>query len=169
MSSPIENGKPSAAHRIAAFLEANPDGPLKIATGYASFSGLAWLADRSGERETVDVLIGDCGAKHFLKADPKDLDKVEDFLEREEVSLWQLEKGNGSRVHAKVWIADHSVLSGSANLTRQGLYRNDEAMGIYSGPDKYSAYSQVHNLIHSATPADVALGAYAECIRKRDD
>ena len=129
MPSLSETGKNTAAGRIENFLKANPDGPLKIATGYASFSGLAWLADRCAGRESVDVLIGDCDARHFLKAALGDLEKVEDFLGRDEVNLWQLEKGNGARVHAKVWIADHSVLSGSANLTRQGLYRNAEAMG----------------------------------------
>lgn len=151
------------------FLEANPDGPLKIATGYASFSGLAWLAERCENRETIDVLIGDCDARHFLKAAPEDLDKVEDLLEREEVDLWQLEKRNGSRVHAKVWIADHSVLSGSANLTRQGLYRNAEAMGEYSGPDKYQAYSQVHKLIYASKTANPVIGAYMQGIRKREE
>ena len=160
--------KPSAAARITNFLKSNPEGPLRIATGYASFWGLAWLSERCEERSEVDILIGDCGARNFLKAGENEIEKTLAFIERDGVNIWELEKGSRSRVHSKVWVADRSVLSGSANLTKQGLYRNAEAMGEYRGVDRYQAFKQVHSLIASASRADFVLEAYAEYLAEQN-
>lgn len=156
--------KPSAARRISAFLEANPAGPLRIATGYASFWGLAWLAQHCGSRESIDLLIGDCGARHFLRASPDDVEAAVEFVGRDDVNIWEFEQGNRSRVHSKVWVAGRSVLSGSANLTKQGFYKNSETLGEYHGHDKYRAFKQVQDLIWSASPAGMIIEAYAECL-----
>ena len=157
----------TVATRISDFLSANPEGPLKIATGYASFFGLSWIAGKTEERESVDILIGDCGAQHFLKAGLDEVATVLDFIERDNVNLWELERGNKSRVHSKVWVADLCVLAGSANLTKNGLYKNSEIMGIFSGADRYRAFKQVHELLAAADPADMIISAYSECIMER--
>ena len=157
---------PSIASRISDFLEENPDGPLKIATGYASFWGLKWLNEHTSDRESVDVLIGSLEPKYFLKASLDEIEGAEEFVSRDNVSIWELDRGS-KKVHSKAWIADKSVLSGSSNLTRQGLYRNSETMGEYSGRDKYQAFKQVHELIFAAEPACVVISAYADCVKER--
>lgn len=159
---------PSVARRVADFLEANPDGPLKIATGYCSWWGLKWLSEHTSDRESVDVLIGDTNPKYFLKAEMDEIEAAEDFVQRPEVSIWELERtGSRSMVHSKAWIADKSVLSGSANLTRNGFYRNSETVGVYQGSDRYRAFKQIHDLLSAATPACVVIEAYAGCVKDR--
>jgi len=39
-------------------------------------------------------------------------------------------------VHAKVYIIDNTAITGSANLTRSGLWRNMESLTIHEDPEE---------------------------------
>ena len=115
-------------------MQNNPNGHIYVATGFASPYGLAWLHRRTRHR-AVTVVIGGSSLddKYWKKGSRADKDAAREFLDRSDVSVcvW---KGShsASELHAKLWItksnAGIDVLVGSANLTKNGLHINREAM-----------------------------------------
>lgn len=130
----VSNDQSQAAQHIERFLENNPNGHIYVATGFASPNGLAWLHRRTRHR-AVTVVIGGSSldVKYWKKGRKKVKDEAREFLDRSDVSVC-VGKGShlASELHAKMWItksdAGLDVLVGSANLTKNGLHKNREAM-----------------------------------------
>lgn len=135
----------TAEARISRFLDDHPYGELFVAVGYASVAGLAWLAKRTAGRP-VTLLIGNAQASRFQKASAADRMATLEFLHRGDVEVknWY-QTGRDGRpardAHLKAWVVIGpggdvvAGLSGSANLTRRGLFENIESYGEVSGVD----------------------------------
>ena len=136
-------------------LDDRPGVPLTVAVGYSSVPGIAWLARRTGDRR-VRLLIGDCRPKYFKHAKAKDRAEAVAFLERSDVVVrnWYKKRGGASEAHLKVWVAydvpRSAVLSGSANLTHQGLYRNAEMVAEIAAGEVDEAVERVEDLFAKA-------------------
>ena len=145
----------TAATRIEKFLDDRPGVPLTVAVGYSSVPGIAWLARRTGDRR-VRLLIGDCRPKYFKHAKAEDRTEAAAFLERSDVVVqnWYKKRGGASEAHLKVWVAHDvprpAVLSGSANLTHQGLYRNTEMVAEIAAGEVDEAVERVEDLFAKA-------------------
>lgn len=119
--------------RIKQFLRDYPNGPLQVAVGFASIWGLAWL-HRHTQGRPVNLLIGDTQKKHFKKATRADKKAALEFLRRDDVTVsnWYKKHGGKSDAHMKAWLAAEAgkfhLLTGSANLSKQGLRHNHEQM-----------------------------------------
>lgn len=128
------NDQSRPAQHIERFLQNNPNGHIYVATGFASPYGLAWLHRRT-RRRAVTVVIGGSGLgdRFWRKGSKEDKDAAREFLDRSDVSVCVWKDGHlASELHAKFWITEShagiDVLVGSANLTKNGLYKNREAM-----------------------------------------
>ena len=126
----------SAESRIAEFLDANPNQPLRVAVGYASVWGLAWLG-RHTQGRSVELLIGDCRKHRFKAGTEADRKTAREFLSRGDVTLrnWYARRDQERSAHIKAWQTTDStgqtlILSGSANLSRQGLRSNSNHMVV---------------------------------------
>ena len=155
----------TAATRIEKFLDDRPGVPLTVAVGYSSVPGIAWLARRTGDRR-VRLLIGDCRPKYFKHAKAEDRAEAVAFLERSDVVVqnWYKKRGGASEAHLKVWVAHDfprpAVLSGSANLTHQGLYRNTEMVAEIAAVEVDEAVERVEDLFAEAWDAKDRLLGY---------
>lgn len=126
-------GGSDAAGVIDDFLKQNTRGELLVGSGFASAFGLGWLHQRT-RRRPVRLLIGDLRTG-FDRWSDDDREAALAFLSREDVSVRGCHTPEGM-LHSKVWIAldpqdpdrPTGVLVGSANLTRQGLFKNDETV-----------------------------------------
>ena len=153
----------SAASLIEEFLRSHPRGELFVAVGYASVAGIAWLAERTAERP-VTLLIGNTQRSHFREMSDSDRDVATRFLQRNDVSLlnWY-QKGRDGRpqreAHLKVWavMAETgrrrsaargfvAMLVGSGNLTKAGLFHNEEAFALAAGGDLHRLGAQLGRL-----------------------
>ena len=145
----------TAATRIEKFLNDHPGGPLTVAVGYSSVPGIAWLARRSRGRR-VSLLIGDCRPQNFKCSKAKDRAEAVAFLKRPDVVVgnWYKKRGGASEAHLKVWVAYDvprpAVLSGSANLTHKGLYRNTEMVAEIAPVEVDEATERVEGLFAKA-------------------
>ena len=145
----------TAASRIERFLDDHPGVRLTVAVGYSSVVGLAWLARRTRNRR-VRLLIGDCRSTYFRHAKAEDREEAIAFLERPDVVVqnWYKRHGGPSEAHLKVWIAHDSprpaALSGSANLTIQGLYHNKELVTGIADAEVDQAVERVEALFADA-------------------
>lgn len=145
----------TAAARIEQFLEDRPGVPLTVAVGYSSVPGIAWLARRTRDRR-VRLLIGDCRPRYFKRARVEDRAEAVAFLERSDVVVrnWYKKRGGASEAHLKVWVAHDvprpAVLSGSANLSQQGLYRNTEMVAEIAAAEVDEAVDRVEGLFVKA-------------------
>lgn len=127
------SGERAAAAVVDDFLGQHPRGELWLGTGFASAFGLGWLHQRT-RRRPVRLLIGDLRTG-FDRWSDDDREAALAFLSREDVSVRGCHTPEGM-LHSKVWIAldpedpgrPTGVLVGSANLTRQGLFKNDETV-----------------------------------------
>ncbi|WP_419854653.1 hypothetical protein [Candidatus Poriferisodalis sp.] len=136
------SGGRAAAGVIDDFLRRHPQGELLVGTGYGSAFGLGWLHQRT-RRRPVRLLIGDLrtGFDRWSDDDRKD---ALAFLAREDVSVRGCHSPDGM-LHSKVWVAldpagtgqPSGVLVGSANLTRTGLFKNDETVAR-AAPEEHS-------------------------------
>lgn len=152
----------SAASLIEDFLRAHPRGELFVAVGYASVAGIAWLAERAGDRP-VTLLIGNVRRNHFKKMSDKDRDMAIRFLRRDDVQvLTWYQKARDNRperqAHLKVWAAMsesprrrgrpsvEAMLVGSGNLTTAGLVHNEEAFAHATGEDLRRIGAQLERL-----------------------
>lgn len=136
------SGGRAAAGVIDDFLRRHPQGELLVGTGYGSAFGLGWLHQRT-RRRPVRLLIGDLrtGFDRWSDDDRKD---ALAFLAREDVSVRGCHSPDGM-LHSKVWVAldpggtghPSGVLVGSANLTKTGLFKNDETVAR-AAPDERS-------------------------------
>ena len=142
----------SAASLIEDFLRAHPRGELFVAVGYASVAGIAWLAERAGDRP-VTLLIGNVRRNHFKEMSDKDRDTAIRFLRRDDVRvLTWYQKARDNRpareAHLKVWAVMsegsrrrglasgvEAMLVGSGNLTKAGLIHNEEAFAHAADED----------------------------------
>ena len=70
------------------------------------------------------------------------------------VRNWYKKRGGASEAHLKVWVAydvpRSAVLSGSANLTHQGLYRNAEMVAEIAAGEVDEAVERVEDLFAKA-------------------
>ena len=155
----------TAATRIEKFLDDRPGVPLTVAVGYSSVPGIAWLARRTGDRR-VRLLIGACQPKYFKHAKAEDRAEAITFLERSDVVVrnWYKKRGGASEAHLKVWVAHDvprpAVLSGSANLTNQGLFRNTEMVAEIAASEVDEAVEQIEDLFSEAWDAKDRLLGY---------
>lgn len=145
----------TAAARIEKFLGDHHGVPLTVAVGYSSVPGIAWLARRTAGRR-VRLLIGDCRPQNFKHSKAQDRADAVAFLERSDVVVrnWYKKRGGSSEAHLKVWVAHDlprpAVLSGSANLTHQGLYRNTEMVAEIAAAEVDEAVERVEGLFAKA-------------------
>lgn len=126
------------ADRIERFLRDNPSGTLWVAVGFASAFGLSWLNQRTSGRP-VRLLIGDTRTGFDKHKDTDRLGAIR-FLQRSDVQVrsWYSKRGGYRTAHAKAWSVETdkhlgtpgSVLVGSANLTKQGLFKNFEMLAV---------------------------------------
>ena len=134
-----------------------------MAVGYASVAGIAWLAERAGDRP-VTLLIGNVRRNHFAEMSDKDRDAAVRFLRRGDVQgLTWYQKRRDDRpareAHLKVWAvmaesprrrgrpgAVEAVLVGSGNLTKAGLFHNEEAFAHAAGEDLRRIAAQLERL-----------------------
>ena len=153
----------SASSLIEDFLRANPRGELFVAVGYASVAGIAWLAERADGRP-VTLLIGNVRRNHFTEMSVKDRDAAIRFLRRGDVQvLTWYQRARDDRpareAHLKVWavLAEsprrrgrgggvEAMLVGSGNLTKAGLFHNEEAFAHATGEDLRRVGAQLERL-----------------------
>lgn len=154
--------------RIDAFLSDTQGSPLRVAVGYASVWGIAWLARRTQGRR-VDLLIGDCRPFYFRAATDEDRQTALKFLDRSDVQVknWYQRRGGAKSMNTKVWIVRVSLdklrlLSGSANLTRKGLRENVEAMGEYHEEDLERTRQNINEIWGKAWDAKDRLRKYID-------
>lgn len=158
----------SAESRIAEFLDAHPNKPLRVAVGYASVWGLAWLG-RHTQGRSVELLIGDCRKHRFKAGTETDRKAAREFLSRDDVTLknWYTRRDQERSAHIKAWQTTDStgqirILSGSANLSQQGLRHNTEAMGEYSGQDRTEAVRSMNDLFAKSWDAKERVLGYLQ-------
>lgn len=102
------------------------------------------------------LLIGDCRPQYFKHSKAEDRRVAVAFLERSDVEVrnWYKKRGGASEAHLKVWIAYDvprpAVLSGSANLTHQGLLRNTEMVTEIAAAEVDEAVERVEDLFAKA-------------------
>ena len=155
----------TAAERIERFLDDHPGVPLSVAVGFSSPRGIAWLARRTRNR-TVRLLIGDCRPRYFKNATREDRDEALAFLERPDVTVcnWYRRHGETSDAHLKVWIAHDAprpaALNGSANLSHQGLYLNEELVTGIPDAEVDQAIRRVEAIFDKAWDAKDRLRGY---------
>ena len=153
----------SASSLIDDFLRAYPRGELFVAVGYASVAAIAWLAERAGDRPVI-LFIGNVRRNHFKEMSSKDRDAAIRFLRRGDVQvLTWYRKARDSRpardAHLKVWAvtsessrrrghagAFEAMLVGSGNLTKAGLFLNEEAFAHAIGEDLRRIGAQLERL-----------------------
>ena len=153
----------SASALIEDFLRAHPRGELFVAVGYASVAGIAWLAERAGDRP-VTLFIGNVRPNHFKEMSDKDRETAIRFLRRGDVQvLTWYQKARDNRpareAHLKVWAvmsesprrrgrsgAVEAMLVGSGNLTKAGLVHNEEAFAHAAGEDLRRIGAQLERL-----------------------
>ncbi len=134
-----------------------------MAVGYASVAGIAWLAERAGDRP-VTLFIGNVRPNHFKEMSDKDRDTAIRFLRRGDVQvLTWYQKARDNRpareAHLKVWAvmsessrrrgrpgAVEAMLVGSGNLTKAGLVHNEEAFAHAAGEDLRRIGAQLERL-----------------------
>ena len=134
-----------------------------MAVGYASVAGIAWLAERAGDRP-VTLLIGNVRRNHFAEMSDKDRDAAIRFLRRGDVQVltWYQKRRDdrpAREAHLKVWAvmaesprrrgragAVEAVLVGSGNLTKAGLFHNEEAFAHAAGEDLRRIAAQLERL-----------------------
>ncbi len=158
----------SAETRIVEFLAAHPGKPLRIAVGYASVWGLAWLG-RHTQGRSVKLLIGDAKRHRFQIATEGDRRDAISFLSRVDVQVmnWYTKRGENRSAHMKAWqMTDNDgrprILAGSANLTQQGLQHNTETMGEYSDKDVAETLRSMDDLFNKSWDAKDRLLGYLE-------
>lgn len=158
----------SAESRISEFLDAHPNQPLRVAVGYASVWGLAWLG-RHTQGRSVELLIGDCRKHRFKAGTETDRRTAREFLSRDDVTLrnWYTKRDQERSAHIKAWQTTDStgktrILSGSANLSQQGLRHNTEAMGEYSGQDRTEAVRSMNDLFAKSWDAKERVLGYLQ-------
>lgn len=128
------NPERNAEQRIIRFLQANPEGNLRVVVAYTSIWGLAWL-HRHTQGRRVDLLIGSIWEKRFEEGNNIDRQDAMEFLMRKDVTVknWYRKQDFAkSEAHMKAWLVKNSstcrLLTGSANLTKAGLVHNYELM-----------------------------------------
>lgn len=148
----------SASTQIVRFLRANPHGHLYVIVGYASTAGLAWL-NRHTQNRPVTLVIGKATNTYFIKATSDDRLSASEFIARPDVQVrnwYRTSKGGDpSEAHAKAWMVWNkhsnptypSVMLGSANLTKQGLYHNVEMMAFVAGDEAIRLWEEMRDLI----------------------
>ena len=174
--SPASSSKPpltpfmphSAETRIVEFLVAYPGKPLRIAVGYASVWGLAWLG-RHTQGRSVKLLIGDAKKHRFEIATERDRRDAISFLSRVDVQVmnWYTKRGDNRSAHMKAWHTTDNdgrprILAGSANLTQQGLQHNAETMGEYSDKDVAETLRSMDDLFNKSWNVKDRLLGYLE-------
>ena len=156
---------PNTEKRILEFLERHPEEPLRIAVGYASVWGLAWLNKHTKGRP-VELFIGNAKPRYFSNATEPDRSAAQKFLSRSDVAVrnWYRRHGAKSEAHLKAWVVQTNtapaVLMGSANLTRAGIQENHEAMGECSADDASRTASEIDALWKKAWDAKRRLWGY---------
>ena len=164
-----------AADRIERFLADHPDGDLLICVGYASSAGVAWLSRRRRGR-TVRLLIGDTREKYgWEPVAQADRDDCMEFLRSDSVevrSWYRTDKSTHgpASAHLKAWIVHRSsrpvaALNGSANLSRNGLERNVEAMTEAHGRDLTELWEKANRVWGPARKCGDQLTGYIEAPR----
>ena len=148
----------SASTQIVRFLRTNPYGHLYVTVGFASTAGLAWLNNQTQGRP-VTLIIGNAKSTYFAKSTKANRASALDFLARPDVQVknwYRTEKGGDpSEAHAKAWMvqkdgfnpAGISVMLGSANLTKQGLYHNIEMMAFATGGEATRLWTEMSYLV----------------------
>ena len=134
-----------------------------MAVGYASVAGIAWLAERAGDRP-VTLFIGNVRPNHFAEMSDKDRDTAIGFLRRDDVQVltWYQKRRDdrpAREAHLKVWAvmaessrrrgrrgAVEAMLVGSGNLTKAGLFHNEEAFAHAAGEDRQRIGTQLERL-----------------------
>lgn len=155
----------SAAEKIALFLDRYPGGKLRIAAGYATVWGLAWL-HRNTDGRPVDIVVGDCRPRFFSSFTQADAADALAFLARDDVRLMNwYSRRNPRNVHMKLWMLEDrngncKVLAGSANLTRRGMLENFENMGEYHGDHREAAARQMRIVFGEAWDAKDRIVGY---------
>lgn len=166
----------SASTQIVRFLRSNPYGHLYVTVGYASTAGLAWLNNQTQGRP-VTLIIGNAKNTYFAKSTSDDRASALEFLARPDVQVknwYRTEKGGDpSEAHAKAWMvqkdgfnpADISVMLGSANLTKQGLYHNIEMMAFVTGDEATRLWTEMHDLVSASWDCK---GRIIRCLENSD-
>lgn len=134
-----------------------------MAVGYASVAGIAWLAKRVGDRP-VTLFIGNVRPNHFKEMSDKDRHTAIRFLRRDDVQVltwYQKPRDNrpAREAHLKVWAvmsdsprrrgrsgAVEAMLVGSGNLTKAGLFHNEEAFAHAADEDRRRIGAQLERL-----------------------
>lgn len=163
----------SASAQIVRFLRSNPYGHLYVTVGYASTAGLAWLNAQTQGRP-VTLIIGTAKSAYFAKSTSADRLSALEFLARTDVEVknwYRTEKsGNPSEAHAKAWMVQNdssnlsgmSVMLGSANLTKQGLYHNIEMMALVTGDEAARLWTEMRYLISESWDCKERIEQYIE-------
>ena len=152
----------STSTQITKFLRANPHGHLYVTVGFASAAGLAWLNTQTRGRP-VTLIIGNAKNRSpYIKSTSTERSSALEFLARPDVQVknWYRTRkgGDPSEAHAKAWMVwnSHSnptgpsVMVGSANLTKQGLYHNVEMMAVVADHEAARLWTEMQNLIQDS-------------------
>ena len=85
----------------------------------------------------MELLIGDCRKHRFKAGTETDQKTAREFLSRDDVALrnWYTKRDQERSAHIKAWQTTDStgqirILSGSANLSQQGLRSNSNHMVV---------------------------------------
>ena len=163
----------SASTQIVRFLRTNPYGHLYVIVGFASTADLAWLNNQTQGRP-VTLIIGNAKSAYFAKSTSADRSFALEFLARTDVQVknwYRTEKGGDpSEAHAKAWMVQNdgpkltgiSVMLGSANLTKQGLYHNIEMMAFVTGDEATRLWTEMSYLVSESWDCRERIVRYLE-------
>jgi len=142
--------------RLLDFIHKNTDGKLQIITGFASVWGLAWLA-RNTQHRSVELCIGKIDRRYFRNSTEAERNEAEAFLNRDNVLVktGRDKPEDHGYIHMKTWRIQSGretrvVLSGSANLSKNGLRQNREIMSSVPAEELPAVSEQINSVLREA-------------------
>ena len=158
------------ARKIVRFLDTARAGRLWVVVAWADVTGLAWLGDHTRDRP-VTLIVDDTRPHIFNVRSIADLPpsvyaSALRFLERRDVQVYSIIRSEESRVHRKNFVIEApeggacAAMVGSPNLSKYGLFRNEETVVEVSSKELQEVWTQTSGLLQRSLPAGDRIAAY---------
>ena len=161
------------ARKIARFLDTAGAGRLWVVVAWADVTGLAWLGEHTRDR-SVRLIVDDTrphmfNVRSIADVSPSVHDSAIRFLERPDVHVYSMERREGSRVHRKNFVIEaqdggpSAAIVGSPNLSKYGLFHNEETVVEVSLAELPEVWTQTSGLLQRSRPAGDRIATYIRC------
>ena len=160
------------ARKIEGFLNSAGSGRLWVVVSWADVTGLAWLGEHTYGRPVILIIddtrphIFNLHRREVDNLPPETYDEALRFLERRDVQVHAVVRRAGSRVHRKNFViespsgAARSAVVGSPNLSKFGLFRNEETLVHVSPSELPEVWHQTSSLLEQTQPAGERIAGY---------